>query len=393
MIPAVAGAPVGGRAAGFTSWLLGSMLAVCGLLTGCSLLSIKTPEVPLSPREQEARSLTREYAAHFADVVVRTVDDASDKNDPGGNARAVRLKLAAVGEVTRASTGLSPIGSLLDTWAFALQFRDFLNAGAGVEFSGGRQPEVRRAMAQLADESDELGRKVLAQDFARYHQFVADYAARNPLGRVDFVRPSILSEWVADQHDRAPLRVTGTVAQALGDVSDRLRIYGERLPDLTLWQAQAALDRAGFDDANYRDALHHLDAQLERISTLAETSPELAHQAIAQLRAGLHESTERLDQSWLRTLRTVTAERAALAGNIASERERLIAVFDMQRIQLSADADRIVARSIDTSWQQVRKLVREALLLVIVLLLLLLGLPFGAGYLVGRRARSADVAS
>ena len=367
--------------------LLGLMLTVCALLTGCSLLSIKTPEVPLSPREQEARSLTREYAAHFADVVVRTIDDASDTGAPGSNARAVRLKLAAVGEITRTSTGLSPIGSLLDTWAFALQFRDFLDAAGDDEFVESRRPAIRRAAAQLAEASDELGRKVLAQDYPRYQKFVAAYAARNPLGRVDFVRPSVLSEWVAEQHDRAPLRVTGTVAQALGDVSDRLRIYGERLPDLTLWQAQAALDRAGFDDAEYRNALHNLDAQLGRISKLAETSPELAHQAIAQLRDGLRDSTERLDQSWLQTLRTLTAERAALAENLASEREHLIAAFDLQRIQLSADADRIVARSIDTSWQQFRKLVREALLLVILLLLVLLGLPFGAGYLVGRRVR------
>jgi hypothetical protein len=56
---------------------------------------------------------------------------------------------------------------------------------------------------------------------------------------------------------------------------------------------------------------------------------------------------------------------------------------------LSADADRIVARSVETSWEQARKLVREALLLLIVLTVLVLGLPFGAGYLVGRRVRAA----
>jgi hypothetical protein len=80
----------------------------------------------------------------------------------------------------------------------------------------------------------------------------------------------------------------------------------------------------------------------------------------------------------------------ALADNIASERQSLIEAFNGQRIQLSADADRIVARSLDTSWQQLRKLVREALLLLIVLTLLVLSLPFAAGYFVGRRVRAGD---
>jgi ribosomal protein S18 len=367
-----------------------ALLITAALLNGCSLLSIKTPETPLTPREQEARFLTRDYAAHFATVIVRAIDDAADKDHPGGNAQALRLKLAAVTEITRSSTGLSSIGSLMDTWAFALQFRNFVLAAGDDQVPAAAQTELRGDVVQLANEADELGRKVLTQEYPRYHQFVAEYAERNPLGRVDFTRPSILSAWVTDQHDQTPLRSTGTVAQALGDVSDRLRIYGERIPDITLWQAQAALDRAGFDDAGYRDALHNVDAELGRISQLAETSPALAHRAIAELRDGLRTSSERLDQSWLQTLRTLTAERVALADNIASERQSLIEAFNGQRIQLSADADRIVARSLDTSWQQLRKLVREALLLLIVLTLLVLSLPFAAGYFVGRRVRAGD---
>jgi hypothetical protein len=364
------------------------LLLLC-MLSGCSLLAIKSPEVPLTPQEQEARLLTRDYAAHFANVMVRAIDDASKNAPPSVSAQALRLKLGSVSEITRASTGLSAVGSLLDTWAFALQLEEFLVTGAGEDLLGAAQPDVRREATQLAAEADALGHEVLAQDYARYRQFVANYAERNPLGRVDFVRPSILADWVADPHERNPLRAAGTVAQALGDVSDRLRIYGERIPNITLWQAEVELDRAGFDDATYRSALHDLDMQLARISTLAETSPRLAHEAIGELRADLRASSDRLDQSWIETLRTLHTERAALAQNLADERASLVTAVDQQRIQLSADANRIVASSVETSWQQARKLVREALLLLIVLTVLVLSLPFGAGYLVGRRVRAA----
>lgn len=358
------------------------------LLAGCSLLTIKSPETPLSPREQEARLLTRDYAAHFAVTIARLIDDAeSADDDPVRKVRALRLKLGAVTEITRASTGLSPLASLIDTWAFSEQLRDYFAGGAGVEVFGDGRPEVRLGVAQLAAEADELARRVAGADYARYHAFVADFVAHHPLTGVDLARPSVLSAWSATGHDMSPLREAGTVAQALGDVSDRLRIYSERVPSLSLWQAELALDRAGFDDADYRTALRNADARLERISRLADASPELAHEAIANLRGGLRETTDRLDGSALQMLKSLRAEREALAADIASEREHVTAAFDAQREKLSADAAQMAARAVDTSWRELRKLVREALLLAILLALVMLGLPFAAGYAVGRRPR------
>ena len=356
------------------------------VLTGCSLLTIKSPETPLTTREQEARLLTRDYAAHFATTVTHLIDDAARRDtDPAIRSQALRLKLGAVGEITRASTGLSPIASLLDTWAFSLQFRDFLATGSGAELLGNAQPGVRLGATQLAAEADELARKVTDNDYPRYHAFVQNYAEHNPLDSADLARPSVLSAWIIGEHGNNPLRASGTVAQALGDVSDRVRIYSERVPVMSLWQAELALDRAGFDDASYRTALRDIDAQLARISKLADTSPELAHEAIAELRTSLRASSDRLDESWKQMLRTLRVEREALAANIAAEREGVVAAFDTERARISADAAQIAARAVDTSWQELRKLIREALLLAILLALVMLGLPFAAGYLVGKR--------
>jgi len=356
------------------------------VLTGCSLLTIKSPEIPLTAREQEARLLTRDYAAHFAATITHLIDDTSPA-DAGTAVRlqALRLKLGAVAEITRASTGLSPTASLLDTWAFSLQFRDFLTTGAGAHLLGNGQPDVRRATTLLAAEADALARKVWDNDYARYHTFVSAYAEHNPLENADLVRPSVLSAWIIEEHDKGPLRAVGTVAQALSDVSDRMRIYSERVPAMSLWQAELALDRAGFDDASYRTALRNIDTQLARISKLADTSPELAHEAIAELRDGLRASSDRLDASWMQMLRTLRVEREALAANIAAEREGVTAAFDTERTRLSADAAQIAAQAVDTSWRELRKLVREALMLTILLAVVMLGLPFAAGYLVGRR--------
>ena len=355
-------------------------------LSGCSLLTIKSPEIPLTPREQEARLLTRDYAANFANRLTHLMDEARDKeSDPAIKVQILRVELGAVTEVTRASTGLSPIGSLLDTWALSIQLRNFLTDGKGADLMGESQVEVRLASSRLAEEAEELARKIAGDDFGRYRTLVMNYVERYPLTSPDLERPSVLSAWINDAHEKQPLREVGTVAQALGDVADRVRIYSERLPSMGLWKTELALDRAGFDDASYRNTLHNIDAQLERISKLAETSPQLAHEAIEELRNSLRDSSDRLDVSWMKLIRTLSAEREALATNIATERQGVTAAFDSQRALISADVAQMTARIVDTSWREIHRLVREALLLAILFAMVLLGLPFVAGYLVGRR--------
>lgn len=358
-------------------------------LNACSLLSIRTPEKPLTPVEQEARVLTRDYSAHFSSTMIHVIDDSVAKEqDAGVRSQAVRLKIGIVSEGTRAATGLSPIGSLLDTWAFSIQLRDFLVSGAGATLFASSQSDVQQAVNQLADEAEDMARKATGSDYERYRTFVARYAFRHPLEGPDCARPSLLSTWVEEEGGKAPLRAEGTVAQALGDFSDRMRIYSEQVPEVGLWQAERAIDRSGFDAASYRAALRNVDAQLARISALADTSPALVHEAIADLRSSLNTSSDRLDAAWMEMLRTLHSERAALAENIASERVNITAAVDTERSRLSADAAQIAARAVDTSWAELRKLVREALVLLILLSAVVLGLPFVAGYLVGRRRRS-----
>jgi hypothetical protein len=147
----------------------------------------------------------------------------------------------------------------------------------------------------------------------------------------------------------------------------------------------------GIDAASYRAAFRSIDSQLAKISTLADTSPALVHEAIADLRSSLNESSDRLDTAWEQMLRTLRVEREALAENISSERQNVTAAVDVERSRISADAAQIAARAVDTSWRELRQMVREVLLLLILLTLLLLGLPFAAGYMVGRRrATSAN---
>ena len=83
--------------------LAGGLL--CLVLAGCSLVSLKSPERPLSQRDLDARLLTRELEARFvADVARCTQDMLSTESDLNVHDNALRWQLAAVAESRRAAT-------------------------------------------------------------------------------------------------------------------------------------------------------------------------------------------------------------------------------------------------------------------------------------------------
>jgi hypothetical protein len=88
-------------------------------------------------------------------------------------------------------------------------------------------------------------------------------------------------------------------------------------------------------------------------------------------------------------LATVHSERIALAAAVGEERQAAMKDVDTQRQAVAADAARISRQMISDTGAEVRRVVREALSLTIVLAIVVLGLPFTAGYLLGRARRGA----
>ena len=102
-------------------------LAVPGLFA-CSLLSIRTPDKPLPPREINARMLTREFAGKLAArVEVAAHDIAARAGQPSVEIDALRWKLGTSRASLNAAMQMAPLMALLDTWAFCEQMRLFFD--------------------------------------------------------------------------------------------------------------------------------------------------------------------------------------------------------------------------------------------------------------------------
>jgi len=367
------------------------MLLASGL-AGCSLISIKSPERPLSERDMNARILTRELTTHFIEANGRHTDGVlTTETDPAVINNTLRWEVGVIVSTRQAETQLAPLMSLLDTWALALQLQGFVaQGGPGGKLFGTHQAAVRTLTDNYADGAHALARSLLTtKEFADYQSFIDDYVRAHPLHDLRFARASVIEEWGRAKGAKSSLLdEVGTIPQALADTSQRMQIYADTVPVQTLRRTQLALRETGYTPDDVRAAMARLDARLERLTTVAESAPELVRDAEAEVRESLHEILNRLDASVAASASAFRTERAALFFDIQAEREALTKAVDEQRKALAADAARIGQQLVRTGGEEVRHFTRQAELFLIALALVVLGLPFVAGYLVGR-ARSS----
>src|SRR5207247_2268711 len=143
---------------------------------------------------------------------------------------------------------------------------------------------------------------------------------------------------------------------------------------------------AGYSGDDIRAALRQLDERLATASQAAEHAPQLLHETIGEVRRSVLDVLQRVDSSSARMIEALRTEREALAADVRVERQA-VAAAEAQRRASAQDAAAIAERVVRSSGDEARRLARELLLLVTVLAVVLLGLPFVAGYALGRARR------
>jgi hypothetical protein len=363
-----------------------SGFAVLASLGGCSLVTIKSPEKPLSTRDLNARILTHEYGTHFISAVQQAADQIADGTaDPLIRLNTLRWKIAAAASSQRAASQIVPMMSVLDTWALSVQMAQYLDAGTGQALFGAQQSQAVALAKELARDAQSLAHGLTSsEEFTRDQRFVEDYARDYPIQSLNFVRPSIVAQWVRENGSESKLvESLGTVPESLADARDLVRMYGDNTPEQMLWKAQLVAQQSGVTGQDVQNALKQLDQRMARLSALADETPDLLNGVVRDVQ-------KRVDSSWSQMLSELHTQGTALSGTLSAEREAASHSINEQRQALTADVERISNELIEKAGLEAQRLVREALLLIILLAVVLLGLPFAAGYLVGRARRPHD---
>jgi hypothetical protein len=370
--------------------VLGRLLRLAGLLAlatsvaSCSLVSLKSPEKPLSTRDLNARVLTHEYSAHFIAVVEQTADEISAATqDPVVRRNALRWKIAATDQSERAATQMIPMMGLLDAWALSVQMQQYLTDGAGRALFASQQPLAVTVAGTLAEQAQELARRLTAADeFKHDQQFIDDYASARPLASLEFVRASIVDLWTQDSGAQVRLVDSlGTVPEALANAGDLVRMYGDTGPSQLLWRAQLAAQDSGLSGRDLQTALQRLDERMAVLSVMADETPKLVNRVVRDVGT-------RFNASWIEIMGALHTEGRTLSDSVSDQRQAAVEALDAERAAVAVDAAQLASQVVREAGEQARSLIRAALFGVIVLAVILLGLPFAAGYFLGRARRT-----
>jgi len=373
------------------------LLAVLAL-PGCVSFTLDVPGEPLPPGQLRARVETRQYAADFIERVARTADSiAVGTEDAGIRANTLRWKIGASAASRRAAYRAEPPLALADTWAFAVQMEAFFREGSGKALFGNQQQAALETAQGLAREAEALAvRRLDARELAAYRKLVSDYAASERLTDLSFARAPIGPLWrEAAARDAAVEKSVDAGSELRADASDRLDIYGQRIPDELRWRAELVYLEAGIQSADLPRALKRFEEEFVKLSALAQTQPEIAMQRLAELQGELTRMSGNFDRRWGQTLAVLQLERATLGkdleamrvamdATIERERKALYTAISAERAALAGDAARIGKELIPLLLARLGAVVSEALLLLCLLALILLGLPFLFGFLAGR---------
>ena len=386
-----------------TLWICLPALAI---LAGCPKTPRQTPLMKAAPNVKmnaaELRIRVRGLAPRFAGVIEEAADQIRlESDDPVVQKEALRWKMEAIPTANQAIFQQDPLVALLDTFAFTLQHRHYLEDGLGKERFGEFQPIALEAAQVLENLLESLAREVSTTgDITRVEERLDKWEDDHPIEGPTFSRESIAS-YVADL--MAAKRVgsfaaIGTLSSDVADLSFRIDLMAGQMPKAIRWQSEYLLaDYLSRDDAErvladitrLTDTIEAPSAVIADIPAMVEETKGELEVVVARERAVVLRELERQMGDVFEFL---TRERIAVVEELGQEREIVLAAVGMERdVVLEAlraeraaaleDVELVAARLMDQADGRIQRaidhfFVRLAQLLAVVAVLGAIGVTF-----------------
>lgn len=354
-------------------------IAVAVAATGCSLLKVSVSSGdPLPKQAAEMRLTTRGFYYDMAAELARTADSiAAGAPDLATRIRAVRWKLRATRAGVEAAMQSVPEVALADLWILCRRMDEGFARTPDSLLFGAQSPMARSLAARLDRRVARLARETLGKErYGLTERFVADYVRDHPVREESGGGANTLLAWTeflrAEGYE--PDYATGSIAEVLADVNDRLSGQTQHLSNSIGWSKdliEMQLREEGFG-ARLGEQLDSLDRQFGRLALVAEQLPELSGAMTEALGAQLAAALDAIDATTQSAFADLERQRTELQGYVSGEREALIG-------QLRDAAAELVRETLDA----VPGLVGRILLCLVLALVVLIGGPFALGMWLG----------
>ncbi len=355
------------------------VLAAAAVTAGGSLLkvSVSTGD-PLPERGVELRMTTRGFYYDMAAEIARTADSiAAATPDLATRIRAVRWKIRATRAGVEAAMQSMPDVALADLWILCRRMDEGFARMPDSLLFGPQSPMARALAARLDRRIARLARETLdGERYALAERFVAQYVRDHPAGDAPGGGANTVLAWTEflRAEGREPEYATGTIAEVLADVNDRVSGQTQHLSSSIGWSKdliEMQLREEGVS-ARIEAQLDSLDRQFGRLALVAEQLPELSEAMVAELGGQLGQLLEAVDATTRGAFADLERQRTELQGYVSAEREELVG-------QLRDAAAELVREAFDA----VPGLVGRVLLCFVLALAVLVGGPFALGMWLG----------
>lgn len=354
------------------------VLFAAAFLVGCSLLKVAVSTGdPISKADMNLRTMSRGFYYDMASEVAQTADSiASATPDPQVTLAAIRWKIRATRAGVEAAMQAMPEVAMADLWILCRrQHKAFASTPDSLLF-GAQSPLARDVAARLERRAAEVAREALPA--ARYDllsRFVEAYMQKNPAVKADAASNTTLA-WLEflRQSGAHNTYATGTIAEVLADVNDRLSGQTQQLSNSVGWSKDMLEVRFAQDSLRTQlvAQLDSLERNFSRLTLVAENLPAISEKMLGELSRQATQLIWTMNAAVDNAFGQLGGQREALQSYISQEREMLTT-------ELRSSSNELLQKLLDAA----PGVIGKALFYIVLCLLLLLGVPFALGFWLG----------
>lgn len=355
------------------------LLFAATALTGCSLLKVSVSSGdPLPRRDAETRLLTRGFYYDFSSEVARAADSIVAAA-PGLPVRlaAMRWKIRATRAGVSAAMQSIPDVALADMWILCRRMDESFAAAPDSVLFGAQSDLARATAARLDRRVGELARKALTGErYALMERFVERFVREHPVTEQGVEPANTTLAWIEFLRSEGIETdyTTGTIAEVLADVNDRLSGQTHQLANSVGWSKDMLEMEFRQDSvrAELGAQLDSLERDFGRIVVVAEHLPEISDRIMEGLNGQVARLVETMNSLVDHAFVDFDSQRNALQRYVTQERQALVE-------QVRQTADELLTSTMDA----VPGIIGKVLLYVVLALVVLIGGPFALGFWLG----------
>ena len=354
------------------------------MLVSCSLLkfTLSTGEEPMPKEEMNTRVMTRGFYYELSNDIAEAADSIAKDAPMAVQVAATRWKIRSTRvAVTAAMQGIPDV-ALADLWILCRRMNTRFGLAPDSLLFFDRTPIARATAERLDHKAEDLAREVLTPErFALMQRFVEAQSAENPATETDASNTTYAWMQFLKAEGVEPNYTTGTVAEVLADVNDRVSGQTQQISNSLGWSKDIIALQLQQDSMRHEIGaqLDSLERNFNRMVVVAEHIPEISDKMMQSVGDELSRFVSSVDSSVDNLFYETNRQRNELQSFITREREAMIT-------DLRSSADEVVQNALDA----VPGVVGEVVFYVVFGVLLLLGVPFGLGFWLGgvrQRAR------